>query len=214
MFKRKAEDHQGESMTGLEAARKYTEIALKSKMRYRAFLNNLKSLGIRGRYLDVGAGPGIPAAMAAEHYSDIEITALETSQDMVTIGEEYLKSKGLEERVRYVKGDAAEETISSGLGKFDLVYSVHSLHHWENPKAVIENCMKHVADNGVLFIHDLKRVWWLYVVPINNGFFNSIRASYVKRELKELLKDFPHELYTIKKDFPPFMHSIIIRKSS
>jgi SAM-dependent methyltransferase len=214
MPKRKVERHQNWEMAGLAAARKYMETALKSKMRYRAFLNTIKSLGIRGRHLDIGAGPGIPASMAAEFFPDIEIIALEPSDGMITVGKEYLKSKGLESRVRYVKGDATDRNAFSDLGVFDLVYSVHSLHHWENPREVIDNCMKYVTDNGVLYIHDLMRVWWLCMVPKKNGFFNSIRASYIISEIRELLEGYPRESYKIKRDFPPFMYSIIMRKGS
>jgi ubiquinone/menaquinone biosynthesis C-methylase UbiE len=212
MPKRKLEKHQNWENAGRAAARKYADMALKSKMRYRAFFKHIKSLGIQGKYLDIGAGPGIQTAMAAEYDPNVEITALEPSDGMITVGEEYIKSKGLENRIKYIKADATEESALGSLGTFDLVYSVHSLHHWQDPKAVIANCMKHVADKGVVLIHDLMRVWWLYIIPKKNGFFNSIRASYVIREVKELLTGYPQNSYTIKRDFPPFMYSIVLRK--
>lgn len=213
MFKRKIETHQEEALTGLESAKEYAEIAQKSALRYRDFLNNIKSLNIKGKYLDVGAGPGIQAGMIVQNDPDVEITALEISADMVTIGEDYLKSKGLQDRIQFVIGDATDEGLIKGLGKFDLVYSAYSLHHWKNPRKVIDNCMKGVADNGFLFIHDLRRVWWLYWIPIKNGLFNSIRAAYVGREIEEMLEGFNPECYEINNEFP-FMHSVIIRKST
>ena len=213
MFKRIIDTQQAEALTGLEAAKKYTEIAQKSALRYRAFLNNIKSLSIKGRYLDVGAGPGIQAGMIVQNNPDVEITALEMSADMVSVGEDYLKSKGLQDRIQFVIGDAADERLIKELGKFDLVYSAYSLHHWENPRKVIDNCMKSVADNGFLFIHDLRRVWWLYWIPIKNGLFKSIRAAYVRREIEEMLGGFNPECCEINNEFP-FMHSVIIRKST
>ena len=98
MFKRKVETHQDGALTGLETARQYAEIAQKSRMRYRAFLNNVKSFNIKGRYLDVGAGPGIQAAMITQNNPDVEITALEVSADMAAVGEDYLKNKGFQNR--------------------------------------------------------------------------------------------------------------------
>jgi hypothetical protein len=57
MFKRIVETHQKGAFEGLEAAKEYAESAQKSSAkRYAAFLNNLKSLDIQGKYLDVGAG--------------------------------------------------------------------------------------------------------------------------------------------------------------
>jgi 2-polyprenyl-3-methyl-5-hydroxy-6-metoxy-1,4-benzoquinol methylase len=213
MFKRRVETDQEEALMGLEAAKEYAEIAQKSTMRYRAFLNNIKSLSIKGRYLDVGAGPGIQAGMIVQNNPDVEITALEVSADMVAVGEDYLKSKGLQDRIQFVIGDAADKGLIKGLGKFDLVYSAYSLHHWKNPRKIVDNCMKGVADNGFLFIHDLRRVWWLYWIPIKNGLFNSIRAAYVRREIEEMLGGFNPECYEVNNEFP-FMHSVIIRKST
>ena len=183
MFKRKVETYQEEAFEGIEAAKQYAEGARKSTFRYRAFLNHLQSLGIEGRYLDVGAGPGILAGIIAQNNPDVEITALEVSADMVAVGKNYLKSKGLQDRIEFVIGDATDEGLMKELGKFDLVYSTYSLHHWENPPKAIDNFMTSLADKGVLFIYDLRRVWWLYWVPIQNGFFNSIRAAYIRGEI-------------------------------
>jgi len=213
MFKRKVETYQEKAFEGIEAAKQYAEGARKSTFRYRAFLNHIQSLGIEGRYLDVGAGPGILAGIIAQNNPDVEITALEVSADMVAVGKNYLKSKGLQDQIEFVIGDATDEGLMKELGKFDLVYSTYSLHHWENPRKAIDNFMTSLADKGVLFIYDLRRVWWLYWVPIQNGFFNSIRAAYIRGEIEEMLKGYRPECYEIKTEFP-FMHSVIVRKST
>jgi len=212
MFKRKVEIHQEEAFAGLEAAREYAESTKKATMRYRAFLSNLKTLSIPGKYLDVGAGTGNLATIIAQNNPDIEITALEISTAMVTIGEEFIRNKGLQDQIKFIKGDAVKKETINELGEFDLIYSTYSLHHWENPRKVIDNLMSNLGDNCVLYIYDLRRVWWLYWVPIRNGFFNSIRAAYVRREIKEMLTGLDPQCYEIRYEFP-FMLSIIIRKS-
>ena len=211
MFKRKVEMHQEEAFAGLEAAKEYTESTQKSTMRYRAFLSNLKSLNIQGKYLDVGAGTGNLAAVIAQNNPDVEIMALEISTDMVTVGEEFIRNKGLQGQVKFIKGDAVDKVTMNELGEFDLIYSTYSLHHWENPRKVIDNLMSNLGDNGVLYLYDLRRVWWLDWIPIRNGFFNSIRAAYIRREIKEMLTGFRPECYEIRHEFP-FMQSVIIRK--
>lgn len=211
MFKRKVEVHQNESFAGLEAAKEYAESAENSTIRYRAFLSNLKSLNIQGKYLDVGAGTGNLAATIAQNNPALEITALEISTDMVTVGEEYIENKGLQNQIKFIKGDAVNKETMDELGKFDLIYSTYSLHHWENPKEVIDKLLPHLSNNGVLYIYDLRRVWWLYWLPINNGVFNSIRAAYLRGEIKAMLPDLRPEAYEIKYEFP-FMQSVIIRK--
>lgn len=213
MFQRKVEVHQEEDFAGLEAARQYAARAQKSTMRYRTFFERLETLGIKGRFLDVGAGPGTVANMIAEKYPQVELTALELSPDMMKVGQELLKSKGLENRVEFVVGDAADAGLLQSLGKFDLIYSTYSLHHWKNPRQVIDNLMTALADDGVLFIHDLRRVWWLYWVPSQSGFFRSIRGAYVKEEVAEMLAGFNPESYEIKNELP-FLLSLIIWKAA
>jgi 2-polyprenyl-3-methyl-5-hydroxy-6-metoxy-1,4-benzoquinol methylase len=213
MFPRKVETHQGEGFASLEAARAYAEGVQKSTVRYRAFLSNLKHLGIRGSYLDVGAGIGNLAAIITRNNSEVKVTALEISTAMATIGKDYIKSKGLQDQVEFIAGDVADKDSMCDLGKFDLIYSTYSLHHWKNPGNMIDNLMSRLKENGVLYVYDLRRVWWLYWIPIRNGFFNSIRAAYTRVEIKRMLKGVRPECYEIKYEFP-FMQSIIIRKSS
>jgi 2-polyprenyl-3-methyl-5-hydroxy-6-metoxy-1,4-benzoquinol methylase len=213
VFERKVEIHQEEAFEGLEAARRYTETAQKSTRRYMAFLERLEALGIEGRYLDVGAGPGILTSLVAEKFPQVEITALELSEAMVSVGQEVLKSKGLQHQIKFVTGDAADAALIQSLGKFDLIFSTYTLHHWEDPRRVIDNLLPALADDGLLFLHDLRRVWWMYWVPINNGFFRSIRGSYVQAEIEELLQGMPSECYEIKKEFP-FMISVFIRQAA
>jgi ubiquinone/menaquinone biosynthesis C-methylase UbiE len=120
VFKRNVEIHQEEVFGGLEAARRYAETAQKSTRRYMAFLERLEALGIEGRYLDVGAGPGILTGLVAQQFPQVEMTALEPSEAMVSVGRDYLKSRGLEGRINYVTGDAADAALLQSLGKFDL----------------------------------------------------------------------------------------------
>ena len=211
MCKRKIEMHQEEAFTGLEAVKEYAESAKVSTMRYQAFFSNLKALSIQGKYLDVGAGTGNLATAIVKIDPDVEVMALEISEDMVAVGEEYIRKKGLQGQIKFIKGDAVDKETINKLGEFDLIYCTYSFHHWENPRKVIDNLMSNLGDNGVLYLFDLRRVWWLYWIPIHNGFFNSIRAAYVRREIKEMLTDFRPECYEIRYEFP-FMQSVIIRK--
>ena len=213
MFKRKVEMHQEETFSGLEAAKEYAESTNKSTMRYRAYFSNLKALSVHGKYLDVGAGTGNLAAVIAQNNPDVEIMALEISTDMVTVGEEFIRNKGLQGQVKFIKGDAVDKVTMNELGEFDLIYSTYSLHHWENPRKVIDNLMSNLGDNGVLYLYDFRRVWWLYWIPIRNGFFNSVRAAYVRDEIKEMLTGFRPDCYEIRNEFP-FMQSVIIRNST
>jgi SAM-dependent methyltransferase len=211
MFKRVIESNQSEFFSSIDDARTYAENAKKSMMRYKAFIANLRSLDIKGRYLEIGAGPGVLTVEIARNYPEVEITALELLPDMVTVGREYIAENKLDNRITYVIGDVENEKLYHSLGTFDLVYSTYSLHHWSNPDKAIVNLYSTVKKGGMLYIYDLRRVWWLYWIPIKNGFFNSIRASYLHNEIKLLLRELGIENTEIKNEFP-FMHSIFIKK--
>ena len=131
---------------------------------------------------------------------------------MVAVGEQYIRNKGLQSQVKFICGDAADQDLVSEAGPFDLIYSTYALHHWENPRGVIDNLMINLNEDGLLYIFDLRRVWWLYWIPVRNGFYNSIRAAYIRREIQEILMGFPLGCYEIRPEFP-FMQSIIIKKS-
>ena len=211
MFKRKVEDHQEESFSRLESARAFAESAEKSAIRYRAFFTRLKKMGIQGKYLDVGAGAGNLAARIAQSNPDVEIVALEISADMITVGKELIREKGVDSQINFIQGNAIDQEIVRNLGKYDLIYATYTLHHWDHPRQVIDNLMFILNSGGILYLYDLRRVWWLYWVPKRNGFFNSIRASYLHREVEEMLEGLDLGSYVIKYEFP-FMQSIVMKK--
>jgi SAM-dependent methyltransferase len=213
MFNRKriAEPQQG-AITGTESVRRYAEEAENWTIRlYSRFLQELKSLGIQGRYLEVGAGPGVLAAIIARDNPDVQITAVELSPDMVSVAGEYVRNKDLQDRIQFVVGDATDEDLINSLGKFDVIYSTLSMHHWEDAKKAIRNFTRAVADGGTVLIYDLRRVWWLYWIPVRSGFLDSIRAAYLEPEIREMLQCLGVESYEVKKMFP-FMQLIVVRK--
>jgi 2-polyprenyl-3-methyl-5-hydroxy-6-metoxy-1,4-benzoquinol methylase len=213
MPKRIIEDHQEDFFSGLENARKYAEEAEKSsKMRFRGFLKRLRESNVKGRYLEVGAGSGIMATMIAENDRDVSITALDISSDMVSVAGEYIEKKGLQSQILPITGNIEDEDYIRTLGTFDFIYSTFSLHHWSNPVAVINNLMQLLNDQGILMIYDLKRVWWLYWIPIKNGFFKSIRAAYKPDEIRMILQKTTATRYKIETLFPFFLQNITLRK--
>jgi hypothetical protein len=71
--------------------------------------------------------------------------------------------------------------------------------------------MAQLCDNGILLIHDLRRVWWPYYFPIRNGFIKSLRGSYIRTEVEEILKGLDPECYKIVNEIP-FLLTAIIKK--
>ncbi|MBN2179946.1 MAG: class I SAM-dependent methyltransferase [Deltaproteobacteria bacterium] len=213
MPRRIIEDHQEDFFSGLENARKYAEEAEKSsKMRFRGFLKRLLESNVKGRYLEVGAGSGILATMIAENDRDLSITALDISSDMVSVAGEYIEKKGLQSQILPITGNIEDDEFIQFQDKFDFIYSTFSLHHWKNPKTVIRNLMHLLNDGGKVMIYDLKRVWWLYWIPIENGFFKSIRAAYQPDEIESILRETNVTQYKIETISPFFLQNITLWK--
>ncbi len=201
------------AITGVESARDYAEKHKKyAKLMYGDLLKTIKALNISGRCLDVGAGPGLLATMIANQHPDITVTAIDLSPDMAVVAGDYIRESGLEDRVSYVVGDVGDEKLLEKLGKFDLVYSTFSLHHWEAPEESVRNIWKAVADNGILYLYDFKRIGWLCSLSLKMNEMKSMKAAFTPAEVSSMLKGVGVTDYSIKVPFPFLFLSIIARK--
>ena len=201
------------AITGIERARDYAERHKKyARLMYGDLLKTIKALNISGRCLDVGAGPGLLAVMIADEHPDITVTAIDISPDMAAVADDYIREKRLEDRINYVVGDAGDERLLEKLGKFDLVYSTFSLHHWQAPEESIRNLWKAVADNGILYLYDFRRIGWLCSLSSKIMEMKSMQASFTPSEISSLLKRIGVTIYSIKVPFPSLFQSIVARK--
>lgn len=204
---------QQEAITGIDRARKYAEDQKKYvKFLYAPLLKDVKALKLDGDFLEIGAGPGLLSILIAERNPNVNITIADISSDMVTVADEYVKAKNLQGRIRCLVVDANDEGTIARLGQFDLVYSTFSMHHWKDPIKSISNLWSSVKDNGLLYIYDFKRVWWLSHLPIKSGDIDSIRASYTPLEIRNMLKKLNITNFELKTRFPCFIQSIIACK--
>jgi len=203
--------HRDEAIVGIEYTAEYLKQHSENvRSRYGAFLKAIRRAGRGGRYLEVGSGPGIVTALVAEENPGIVLTALELSPDMISIARNYVAGRGLDGRIEFREGSVSDGRRIEQLGKFDLIYSSFSLHHWVDPEQSLKRLYSALDNRGIMLIHDLKRVWWLYYLPAGNGFFESIRASYTPLELRTMMKRLNIEKYEIQTPFPYFWQTIAI----
>jgi ubiquinone/menaquinone biosynthesis C-methylase UbiE len=202
-----------EAISGADNARKYAEeLKRYANLMYRGILKDIRANGISGSYLEMGAGPGLLAIMVARQNPEINITAIDLSPDMLTVANEYISQNGLENRIRYLLGDASDEKMLPELGKFNFVYSTFSMHHWKKPENSLLNLWHAVADGGMLYIYDFKRIGWLCSLPIKSGDIESIRASYSPNEIRDIFRKIGITDYRITSHFPFLFQSITARK--
>jgi SAM-dependent methyltransferase len=208
-----SESHAEEWLASLEDAREYTlKMRKHGPMIYSPVRKHILALDISGRYLEVGAGPCILAAMIAENSRNVHITALDISPHMVAVAREYLQENQLHEKIRLIVGDASDKATLAGLGEFDLVYSTFSLHHWENPEKTIPNLWNVVAEKGLLYIHDFRPVWWGRLLPLDEGARRSMRLSRTPAQIKSLFQRLSLPNPEIKRLFPYFVQAVMARK--
>ena len=212
MFERRVEQHQEGTFESIDSALNYADNHPIDSLQYRGFLKTIETFDLKGKCLDVGAGTGELAAALAQKHPGIEITALELSPGMVSVGESRIMEMGLQQRISFIQGDGADKAAVQVGAPYDFIYSTYSLHHWEHPQRVVENLLVGLKPGGTIYLYDLRRVWWLYWIPVRNGFTDSIRAAYTRREVKDLLGDFYSLNSRIIHEFP-FMMSITITSS-
>jgi len=202
-----------EEAWGLERVREYAKAHKKyAGLMYGGVVKDVKALGISGRFLEVGAGPGFLAVMMARKYPDISVTAVDISPHMAVVANEYIAGSNLEDRIQYVVGDVNDGDHMKKLGKFDFVYTTFCLHDWKPPDDAISNLWEAVKYNGFLYIHDFRRLGFLRCLPIKDEGFEAMKAAYRPGEIKAVLRKTGINDYKIKNGFPFLFLSVIARK--
>ena len=153
-----------------------------------------------GAALEIGPGPGYLGLEWLKKTKDTKLTGLEISEDMKKLALKNAEEYGMKKRVEYVIGDATK-SFSFESSTFDAVFSYGSLHEWTDPLPVFNEIARVLKAGGRFFISDLKRnINFIMkslmnmmtksagIVILKDGVITSINASYVKKEILEILK--------------------------
>lgn len=175
---------------GIETAEKYLKMQKGFGTRYlEEFLVKFKELNKTGKYLEAGPGPGYVTSLIAQRFNPASITGLECSTDMIKVATEYLKEIKSETKTGFVTGTVEDTEIIQSLGKFDLIYTTYSMHHWNDVQKGINNLYDALDKDGVLFIFDYFRNGFYYYFKLKKRVRESIRASFRHDEIAQMLSD-------------------------
>lgn len=104
---------------------------------------------VRGRCVDIGSGPG-SLAIALAGISDLEITLLDSSTDMLAVAEENVRKAGFADRCRLLKADVHEIPLPDA--SVDLVVSRGSVFFWGDLHRAFSEVYRILAPGGRTYV--------------------------------------------------------------
>lgn len=203
--------HQDNNPSRMSDAKEYVKAHEKQMdFLYGPFIKDMKKLDISGKCIEIGAGPALFTSMFAEQFPGVHITVTDISPVMISMAKQTITKRGLQDRVDFCLLNVNDGDVLKRLGKFDLIYSIYSMHHWPDLERGVANLLDSISSGGLLYLGDLKRVWWLYYLPVNNNDVQQIRAAYRSIEVRKVLQKLGPVNYKIRTLFPYFMQSVIV----
>ena len=146
-----------EGLEAPEIADGFNRVALMPQMRLLRRFVARRAVGLAptGEAVDLGCGPGLLAVELALRAPRLHVTGIDLSDEMLAQAEEHALTSQVAERVVFRRGDVRQLPFAEG--SLDLAVSTLSLHHWEEPVAVLDEVARVLPPGGGFFIFDLRR---------------------------------------------------------
>lgn len=123
------------------------------------------------KIVDLGAGTAQIPIELARRAPNVQITAIDAAQSMLTLARRNIGAKGLTNRIALVLADAKHLPFDSAT--FAIVISNSIIHHVAEPRHVIAEAVRVTAPGGLLFHRDLAR-------PSGEAQLQQLVATYAK----------------------------------
>lgn len=121
----------------------------------RLFVEQALALGVTGRVLDLGAGPGDIAILLAGAAPTSTIVAVDLADHMLALAKTSIAAAGLTGRIEIARRDAKATGFDAA--SFDAVVSNSLVHHIPEPAAALREIARVVRPGGAIFVKDLLR---------------------------------------------------------
>ncbi|MFZ5916491.1 MAG: class I SAM-dependent methyltransferase [Chloroflexota bacterium] len=195
---------ESEAIAAMADARRYSQVMSRRLVQheYCQLAREVVRMGVPsgGRVLDVGTGPGFVAIEVARllQGTGCQVVGLDLSAAMLVVAAENGAQQGLSDLLTWREGDARAMPFDDD--EFDAVVSSGSLHHWEDPQAVVNEIARVLKPGGHCIIRDSKRLQrggprlfaWAIGLTLPRDFrehyWHSIRSSYTPQELTAILE--------------------------
>ena len=152
-----------------------------------------------GNVVDIGCGPGDVAIRLARARADVQITAVDGSQEMLKLAGQAIKRAGFEHRITLLHTRIPSASLPDRA--FDAVLSKDMLHHLPDPAVLWSEARRLARPGGVVCVMDLTRpgspdearAIVESVTPdehpiLKEDFYNSLCAAFTIEEVHEQLR--------------------------
>lgn len=153
-----------------------------------------KILNKNNKYLilDAGCGPGYLTKELALAFKKSIVYGLDYSKYTINLAQK--NCEGIN-NVKFVVQNILKTKFKDNF--FDLIVCKDSLHHFKNPNNAINEMLRILKKDGVIYIQDLRRDVPLYIlktiIPPDNNMkkliYYSVRSAYTKKEILHILKE-------------------------
>ncbi len=146
--------------------------------------------------LDLACGPGHYTVCLARYLGYAKVTGIDLSGPMVGVATENAAAEGLEQRVRFRRGDVTQ-LHQFDQGEWDLVSLTGAAHHMPDLETVgrIVREMDRVAKpEGLVMVMDLAR---LRTAKLTERYVKTLGHDYSERGLPAFLEDFRNSMYAV-----------------
>ena len=121
----------------------------------RALVERLLELGVHGRVLDIGTGPGHIPLLLCDRVAEVRVVGVDLAATMLAHAARHLAQSPHAARVQFELADA--KRLQYADASFDSVYSNTILHHVPDPLPFLCEARRVLKPGGVLLIRDLFR---------------------------------------------------------
>lgn len=146
------------------------------------------------KVLEVGCGIGTDTINFAR--AGASVTAVDLSDESLSLARQRAKVFGLDHRIRFHQGNAEELGTVVPVESFDLVYSFGVIHHTPNPSNAIAQLRRYMAPSSELRLMLYAKNSWKSIM-IEMGLDQPeaqsgcpVAFTYTEDEVKELLQGF------------------------
>jgi ubiquinone/menaquinone biosynthesis C-methylase UbiE len=140
-------------------ASRYAKKHVEMQRRFgKEYAERLRAMGFtKGRILDAGCGFGETLIRLAEIFPEADLTGIDLSDPLLDLARSNATKAGLSDRIEFKKADVCSTSFPDKY--FNVILNINMVHVVENPLQMLDELERILADDGHLFIVDIRRSW-------------------------------------------------------